>query len=178
MTLDTSDPLAVDLLAQLREREWTIGVAESLTGGLLVASLVAVPGASASVRGGVTAYATPIKHSLLGVDESLLVARGAVDPEVAAQMALGARRALSVAGTPCDVGLSTTGVAGPEPQDGQPVGTVFVGIATPDEVAVLPLRLVGDRARIRVDTVQRALGLALATLRGRAADVGASEYRM
>ncbi|NYF16428.1 nicotinamide-nucleotide amidase [Microbacterium sp. AK009] len=146
------DAAASALLHALAHRGWTIAVAESLTGGLLVAALVSVPGASSLVRGGVTAYATDLKHHLLGVDDTLLHARGAVDPEVALQMAGGVRDRLGA-----DVGVSTTGVAGPDPQDGQPVGTVFVGIRTPDTSVVVPLDLHGTRAEIRAETVRRAL---------------------
>ncbi len=146
------DPDASALLHRLARRGWTIAVAESLTGGLLAATLVSVPGASALVRGGVVAYATDLKHRLLGVDDVLLATRGAVDPEVASQMAAGVRDRLAA-----DVGLSTTGVAGPEPQDGQEVGTVYLGIRTPETSAVVPLLIGGKRDEIRSETVRRAL---------------------
>ncbi|WP_431798237.1 CinA family protein [Microbacterium kunmingense] len=146
------DAAASALLHSLARRGWTIAVAESLTGGLVVAALVSVPGASSLVRGGVTAYATDLKHHLLGVDDTLLDTRGAVDPEVARQMAVGVRDRLGA-----DVGVSTTGVAGPDPQDGQPVGTVFIGIRTPETSVVVPLELTGTRAEIRAEAVRRAL---------------------
>ncbi|MGW9451725.1 CinA family protein [Streptomyces sp. NPDC055632] len=117
---------AARVLALLAERGQTLAVAESLTGGLVAAELTGVPGASASFRGSVTAYATALKHELLGVDAALLAERGAVDPEVASQMAAGVRARLGA-----DWGIATTGVAGPEPQDGQPVGTVYVAVAGP-----------------------------------------------
>ncbi|MFE0777229.1 nicotinamide-nucleotide amidohydrolase family protein [Streptomyces sp. NPDC058861] len=117
---------AARVLALLAERGQTLAVAESLTGGLVAAELTGVPGASASFRGSVTAYATALKHELLGVDAALLAERGAVDPEVASQMAAGVRVRLGA-----DWGIATTGVAGPEPQDGQPVGTVYVAVAGP-----------------------------------------------
>ncbi len=104
----------------------TLAVAESLTGGLVAAEITSVPGASKAFRGSVTAYATELKHQLLGVDATLLSERGAVDAQVAAQMAAGVRKALGA-----DWGIATTGVAGPEPQDGQPVGTVFVAVDGP-----------------------------------------------
>ncbi|WP_426595308.1 CinA family protein [Cellulomonas sp. McL0617] len=146
---------AAELLADLRARGWTIAVAESLTGGLVCAALVDVPGASVSLRGGVVSYATDLKGSLLGVDAELLVARGAVDPEVARQMAVGVRERLGA-----DVGLATTGVAGPDPQDGQPPGTVHVAIATPLGVSVRSVRLPGDRAVVRAGAVDAVLALA------------------
>lgn len=155
---------APEAIARLIARGLTIAVAESLTGGQLVAALVDVPGASAAVRGGVVAYDTAIKHSLLGVDAALLAERGAVDPEVARQMASGVRVALAVDGTPADVGLATTGVAGPDPQDGKPVGTVFVGVALGDRVESVALALEGSRAEIRSATVQAALATLLAVL--------------
>lgn len=146
---------AADVLAALRSRGWSIAVAESLTGGLVCAALVDVPGASANLRGGVVSYATDLKGTLLGVDAGLLAARGAVDPEVARQMADGVRARLGA-----DVGLATTGVAGPDPQDGHPPGTVHVAVATPDDVTVRSLQLSGDRAAIRAGTVDAVLGLA------------------
>ncbi len=155
---------APEVIARLVASGLTIAVAESLTGGQLVAALVDVPGASAAVRGGVVAYDTAIKHTVLGVDASLLAERGAVDPEVARQMASGVRVALAVDGRPADVGVATTGVAGPDPQDGNPVGTVFVGIAIGDRVEAVPLSLDGTRREIQSATVQAALATLLAVL--------------
>ncbi|NBM17420.1 nicotinamide-nucleotide amidohydrolase family protein [Streptomyces sp. GC420] len=147
--------LAARVLGLLTERGQTLAVAESLTGGLVAAELTSVPGASKAFRGSVTAYATPLKERLLGVDGGLLAARGAVDAEVARQMAAGVRTALGA-----DWGLATTGVAGPDPQDGQPVGTVFVAAAGPSGSGnVVPLRLNGDRAEIRMESVRRVLAL-------------------
>lgn len=150
-----SDPVA--LLAALRERDWTIGVAESLTGGLVVAALVDVPGASESLRGGVVAYDTAVKSSLLGVDAELLAEHGPVHPEVARQMADGVRRAMEVDGRPADVGVATTGIAGPDSPDGQPVGTVHIGVATPDGVVATSWVFAGGRAAIRDAARNQAL---------------------
>ncbi|MFK4835341.1 CinA family protein [Microbacterium sp. ZW T2_14] len=150
---------AVAVLQALDGRGWSIAAAESLTGGRLTASLVDVPGASAHVRGGIVAYATDVKASQLGVDAALLAERGPVDPEVAAQMAQGARRVLGA-----DVGLSTTGVAGPEPQGDTPVGTVHIAVATPETVVVSSLALSGTREEIRTQSVQSVLELALTLL--------------
>jgi nicotinamide-nucleotide amidase len=152
------------LLERLAELGWTVGVAESLTGGLVVASLVAVPGASAHVRGGVVAYATDLKHALLGVDEDLLEMHGAVHPQVARQMADGVRRALGQAGERADVGISTTGIAGPDSPDDQPVGTVHIGVATPLGTRVESLLLAGTRDEIRAEAGRRAIRLALDAL--------------
>ncbi|RXR27847.1 nicotinamide-nucleotide amidohydrolase family protein [Oerskovia turbata] len=152
---------AADLLASLASRGWTLAVAESLTGGLVTARLVAVPGASAVLRGGVTAYATDVKASVLGVDAELLAERGAVDPEVARQMAQGVRRLLGA-----DVGLATTGVAGPAPQDGKAPGLVHVAVASPGRTEVAELHLDGDRAAVREATVGHLLTLARAVVTG------------
>ena len=149
------------LVARLTDRGWTVAVAESLTGGLVVSALVSVPGASAVVRGGIVAYATPLKHSLLGVDAALLAAEGAVHPDVARQMAEGVRDAAAVDGSPADVGIATTGVAGPDPQDGRPVGTVYVAVTTPHGTRVRALTLDGTRAQIRGEATAAALALAL-----------------
>ncbi|MFE7355791.1 CinA family protein [Streptomyces sp. NPDC057543] len=146
---------AARVLELLVERGETLAVAESLTGGLVAAELTSVPGASHSFRGSVTAYATSLKRELLGVDGALLAARGAVDPDVARQMATGVRRVLGA-----DWGMATTGVAGPEPQDGKPVGTVYVAVAGPDGAEnVTALRLNGGRADIRSESVRSVLAL-------------------
>ncbi len=149
--------LAAHLVAELTARNLSVAVAESLTGGLLVAELVAVPGASLVVRGGVVAYATDLKRSLLGVSAELLAAEGPVNPEVARQMATGVRRMLSIDGIPADIGLATTGVAGPGPQDGHPAGEAYVAIAIGDRVEVLHLRLPGTRGDIRKGVVSESL---------------------
>lgn len=150
---------AARLLAALARRGWTLAVAESLTGGLVTAALVDVPGASAVLRGGVVAYATDLKASLLDVDVALLAARGAVDADVAAAMARGAARRLGA-----DVGLATTGVAGPDPQDGHAAGTVHVAVVTPAGVRVASLALPGDRAQVRAAACTQVLELAVRTV--------------
>ncbi|MGV4987596.1 CinA family protein [Streptomyces sp. NRAIS4] len=160
---------ATELVRLLTVRGETLAVAESLTGGLVAAEITSVPGASRVFRGSVTAYATELKHELLGVDATLLAQRGAVDPQVAAQMAAGVRKALGA-----DWGIATTGVAGPEPQDGRPVGTVFVAVDGP--LTDLPgsagggkveaLRLNGSRAEIRMESVRSVLVSLLEQLAG------------
>ncbi|MEV3859754.1 CinA family protein [Streptomyces sp. NPDC050095] len=164
---------AAGALRLLTERGETLAVAESLTGGLVAAELVSVPGASKAFRGSVTAYATELKHLVLGVDAGLLAAHGAVHPEVALQMADGVRAALGA-----DWGIATTGVAGPEPQDGQPVGTVYVACAGPGNTAstgvrnfagsrkVVELRLNGGREEIRRESVRSVLNLLVEELVG------------
>ena len=160
------DPLesAARLIDRLAELGWSIAVAESLTGGLVVSSLVGVPGASRVLRGGIVAYDSAIKQSLLGVDPTLLDAHGAVHPRVARQMAKGVRTALTVDGRPADVGIATTGIAGPDSPDGQPVGTVHIAISTPLGTRVDSLALTGDREAIRRESARIAVRRTLAAL--------------
>ncbi|WP_190394351.1 CinA family protein [Nocardiopsis quinghaiensis] len=146
----------------LLDRGATCATAESLTGGLIGAHLTAIPGSSGSYRGGVVAYATDAKAGLLGVPEDLLAEHGAVHPGVAEHMALGVRRLLEA-----DYGVAVTGVAGPDAQDGQPVGTVYAAVATPgDRTRVHQFRFTGDRAGIRYRTVEGALSLLDSVVRG------------
>jgi nicotinamide-nucleotide amidase len=145
---------ADDLLAVLTARNETVAIAESLTGGLLCSTLVDAEGASQALRGGVVAYATELKSQLLDVDADLLRARGPVDPDVAVAMAEGVRRRLRATW-----GLSTTGVAGPEPQDGVPPGTVCVAVVGPGGSEVRELRLTGGRLAVRAGSVAAALNL-------------------
>ncbi len=149
-----------ELIDALRLRSATVAVAESLTGGLVVSALVGVPGASEVVRGGVVAYATDLKSSVLGVDADLLARGGAVQAQVATQMAVGVRRVLAATW-----GLATTGVAGPAPQDGQPVGRAFIAVCGPDRSRVQQLDLSGDRAAVRERCTSAVLEL-LATALG------------
>ena len=133
----------------------TLGLAESLTGGLIASRLVAVEGASAWFRGAIVSYASEVKHALLGVPAGPVVSAAA-----AVAMAEGAARQLG-----SDIGLSVTGVAGPTTQDDQPAGTVFVGMALPGRPPeAFELHLPGDRPRVRsyaaisaLDTLRRAL---------------------
>lgn len=155
-----------------------VAVAESLTGGLLAAALVSVPGASHAFSGGVVAYDTELKSSLLGVDAALLAERGPVDPGVARQMAGGVRVACAVSGASADVGVSTTGVAGPTPdaRSGQPAGTVWIGLSSAlGERDVVLDPIAGTRAEIRERTVLRALELLLDELRRLDADAARSK---
>jgi nicotinamide-nucleotide amidase len=157
---DRSRALAATAIALLTGSGQTVAVAESLTGGLLAAALTGIPGASAAVRGGVVAYATDLKDSLLGVPAGLLARYGAVHPEVAAAMAEGVRRRLAA-----DVGVATTGVAGPDPADGQPVGTVHIAVSGPGGTVRRALALSGDREAVRAASVEHALGLLTGALR-------------
>jgi nicotinamide-nucleotide amidase len=145
-----TDPAA--LHAALLARGETVGCAESLTGGELASLLSATPGASGTFAGGVVTYATGLKRRLLGV-----TAPEVVSAECAMQMAVGARKLLDV-----DWALSTTGVAGPDLQEGQPAGTVFVGLAGRGSARFVRFALDGDREAIRSDACAGALELLLA----------------
>ena len=156
------DPGAAAALAALAEGPLTLATAESLTGGLIGELLTSVPGASAGYVGGVISYATRLKHTLAGVPAATLEAVGPVAEPTAAAMASGVAERCGA-----DWGLAVTGVAGPEPQDGHPVGQVFVGLARPAAgwEQVRELRLTGDRAAIRWQTAVTALALLTAAVR-------------
>ena len=154
-------PGAAAAVALLQELSLTVATAESLTGGLVCAALTSVPGSSAVVRGGVVAYAVPVKRDLLGVDADLLDREGAVHPDVCEAMARGVGRLLHA-----DVGLATTGVAGPEAHGGQDPGTVYVCVALTADTdggqgpaTVRRLRLDGGRDDVRRATVAAVLAL-------------------
>ena len=154
---------AAGVLAALESRGETLAVAESLTGGLLAATLVDVPGASRVFRGGLVVYATDLKATLADVPAELLAAEGPVHPAVATALAVGARRRCGA-----DWGVATTGVAGPDPQHGIAVGTVYVAVShavEPVAEAVRRLELAGTRAAIRLATVTATLDLLAAALR-------------
>ncbi len=153
--------LAARLVPALQQRSLTLAVAESLTGGLVMATLTEIPGASAVLRGGPVVYATDTKTSALGVDAALVASRGPVDPQVAEAMAVGVRTVWQA-----DLGLATTGVAGPERQAGHPVGEVYVAVADSAGVTVIAcdLRQGGTRQVIRHLAVERALEAVLGRL--------------
>jgi nicotinamide-nucleotide amidase len=157
---EAAHDLAGQVLARLQAAGHTVAVAESLTGGLVAAALTDIPGASASFRGGVVAYTTELKATLLGVDRVMLARHGAVYAPVAAAMATGVRLRLGAT-----YGVATTGVAGPEPADGQPVGTAHIAVSVTDDTVVRTVALAGDRHAIRRLTVEHALGLLLGRLR-------------
>jgi nicotinamide-nucleotide amidase len=134
------DTMESEVLRLCEARGWSLGVAESLTGGFIGARLTNVPGASRTFRGSIASYATEVKRSVLGVTADLVVSEEAVK-----QMAQGAQRVLGA-----DVGIAVSGVAGPDEQDGQPVGTVWYGVAVPGhEPEAITARLPFDRERIR-----------------------------
>ena len=147
---------AVHVLVERRE---TFATAESLTGGLVASTVVEIPGVSAVYRGWLVVYATELKHTLAGVPEALLRDRGPVDAEVAGALAAGARDRCQA-----DWGLATTGVAGPDPQEGRAVGTVWIAVAGPGGATARLLDLSGDRTAIRQATCAAALQLLAAEL--------------
>lgn len=156
----TSGVSALDIVDALRGTGQTVATAESLTGGLLCATLVDVPGASDVLRGGVVAYLAETKSDVLGVDPDLIERVGTVHPDVAAAMAEGAIRVMG-----STWGVATTGVAGPEPSEGKPIGTVHVAVAGPGAVQTRDLALHGDRRLVREQAVDAALSLLVGRLR-------------
>lgn len=135
---------AETLVTRARDAGRTVATAESLTAGLVAATIAEIPGASAVLRGGLVVYATDLKATLAGVEAGILDRHGAVAPETAAQLAAGAASRCGA-----DIGIGLTGVAGPDPQEGKPVGTVFVGVGAGTDVAVHRLVVDGSRPRIR-----------------------------
>lgn len=159
-----TDPLtaavpARDLVEALSRRGQTVATAESLTAGLLAATVAGVPGASTVLRGGLIVYATDLKGALAGVDSDVLAEDGPVARRTAAQLAEGAARRCGA-----DWGVGLTGVAGPDPQDGHRPGTVFLGIAGPDGTEVTELKMRGDRWEIRSGCVREAVSSLLERL--------------
>lgn len=148
-----------ELVRRLTERGETLACAESLTAGLVAATIADTPGASLVLRGGIIAYAADLKVALLGVPDELLARVGTVDPEVAAIMAQQVRERLCATW-----GLATTGVAGPGPAEGKPAGTVHVAVAGPQGTRTMDLALQGSRGQVRAETVCEVLALAVAAL--------------
>lgn len=154
--------LAERVVASTLAEGISLATAESLTGGLVCAALASVPGVSAVLRGGVVAYTDQVKIALLDVEADLLARRGAVHEDVAVQMAHGARRRLGA-----ELGLATTGVAGPGPHGGLPAGTVVVAVSAGMAVTVRRLSLPGDRTDVRRASAAAVLRLALDDLDSR-----------
>lgn len=144
---------ATHAIAALKERGWTCATCESLTGGLICATLVDVPGASAVVRGGLITYQTDTKPLLAGVPAQVIEQQGVVSADVARAMAEGTRIRLGV-----DVAVSATGLAGPDGGTPDcPVGTVYIGVSTATQTHAIHLVLTGDRASVRRQAVERAI---------------------
>lgn len=153
--------LAAQTVRQALESGRTVATAESLTAGMVSAVLADTPGASGMLQGGVVAYQNSVKDAVLHVPADLLARAGSVDPDVARAMADGARTVLGA-----DVGVSTTGVAGPEAHDGKPVGRVYIGIATAAGTAGFEYSFTGSRPDIRAAACAAALERLLEALAG------------
>lgn len=150
-----ADPAAIALVSALRHRGWTVATAESLTAGMLASTIAEVPGASAVLRGGVIVYATELKHALAGVGEDILARHGAVSAETARALAVGAAERCGA-----NVGIGLTGVAGPDEQEGRPVGTVYIGLSLPGRPAWAErLTLSGGRRAIRTAACAAAMDM-------------------
>jgi nicotinamide-nucleotide amidase len=147
------EPLTSGVVEELIAQGISIATGESLTAGLLAATLADVPGCSAVLRGGVVAYQPDVKATLLDVSPAAL-SHGIVSSEVAAAMARGAATALGA-----DLGIATTGVAGPDPHGGEPVGSVWIATSFAGRVRARHLDIAGDREQIRRQTVVGALTL-------------------
>lgn len=149
-------------LALLRERRLTFGAAESCTGGLIAKRFTDLPGASAVFKGGVVSYVNEVKTGILGVPKALLQEHGAVSSPAAEAMAAGARALLG-----CDLAVAATGVAGPDPDEGgNPVGLVYVALATPEGVYVKELQTGTGRSRVRTYAASYAFDLVRRYLTG------------
>lgn len=146
--------LTAHCLGLMRARGETLAAAESLTAGLITATVASVPGASDVLRGGMAAYATEVKIGVLGVDRSVIEQHGVISAECAQAMAERARVVFET-----DWAVAATGVAGPDEQDGHPVGEVYVAVAGPGRVEAAKLDLEGDRAAIRQGTVEQVMQL-------------------
>ncbi|OQE28700.1 hypothetical protein PENSTE_c003G04850 [Penicillium steckii] len=157
--IGTAEEIATTLVYKLRDFNQTVGVAESFTGGGIMATITSVPGSSAVLHGGVVSYATSVKREVLGVEDSLIAKEGVIHPEVARQMAKGARKITSH-GSITTWGIATTGVAGPASQDNKPAGTVYIGIDSSKESWTWgPFNFPGDRDEVRQATIKEALCL-------------------
>lgn len=164
---ETLYDIAREVVELLKKSNETLAVSESLTGGAIMTALTSVEGCSAVFRGGVVSYATPLKQHLLGVDGDLISKHGVIHSDVASQMASGARTVTTQKDmAPTSWGIGTTGVAGPDPQDGKPVGMVFIGVASAiGSKGFGPFHFPGMRERVREATVIEALSLLRQELR-------------
>ncbi|MGL3807947.1 CinA family protein [Paeniglutamicibacter sp. R2-26] len=161
-----ANPLAREAIADAIAAGLSLATAESLTAGMIAATLAEVPGASAVLLGGVVSYSSEVKANVLSVDRALLASAGSVDAEVARQMAVGARDCCH-----SDIAVSATGVAGPDAHDGKAVGTVFLGYAHPGGSGSVEYRFQGDRAGIRSAATDAAITLLISTIRSVTAQV-------
>ena len=151
--------LASSLIKKLQEKNLTLSAAESLTGGLVAASFTEIPGASKVFKGSITAYSDEIKQNILNVNKETITNFTSISEQVALEMAINVRKIMK-----SDIGISTTGVAGPEKSAGFAPGLVFVAISIGDHNMCQKLEITGDRSKIRNQTVQEILQLTLSRL--------------
>jgi len=151
--------LASSLIKKLQEKNLTLAVAESLTGGLVAASLTEIPGASKVFKGSITAYVDEIKQNVLNVKDETITNFTSISKQVALEMAINVRTIMK-----SDIGISTSGVAGPEKSAGFLPGLVFVAISIGDHNMCQKLEITGDRSKIRNQTVKELLQLTLSRL--------------
>ncbi|MBE5794944.1 MAG: CinA family protein [Clostridiales bacterium] len=153
--------ISAEVVRGFLDKQLTLGTAESLTGGMIAASVAGVSGASAVLMGGVVSYDARVKHEMLGVEQEIIDTVGVVSEPCARQMAQGARAALKV-----DVAVSATGIAGPTGGTPEtPVGTVFIGVAWAGGVKVDECHFTGDRQSVREQSAAHALTMALEAIR-------------
>ncbi|MBP3649500.1 MAG: CinA family protein [Clostridia bacterium] len=153
--------ISAEVVRAFLDKGLTLGTAESLTGGMIAASVAGVSGASAVLMGGVVSYDARVKHELLGVEQAIIDTVGVVSEPCARQMAQGAKAALKV-----DVAVSATGIAGPTGGTPEtPVGTVFIGVAWAGGVKVDECHFTGDRQSVREQSAAHALTMALEAIR-------------
>ena len=151
--------LASSLIKKLQEKNLTLSAAESLTGGLVAASFTEIPGASKVFKGSITAYSDEIKQNVLNVNKETITNFTSISEQVALEMAINVRKIMK-----SDIGISTTGVAGPEKSAGFAPGLVFVAISIGDHNMCQKLEITGDRTKIRNQSVQEILQLTLSRL--------------
>jgi PncC family amidohydrolase len=156
-----TEPIEVQLGRALKERGWTMAVAESCTGGLVGHKITEIPGSSDYFMGGIIAYAYEAKEQFLGVDQTTLETYGAVSEETAVQMAESVRNAFNV-----DIGISVTGIAGPASDlSEKPVGLTWMAVSTTEGVVAESHRWKGDRTSNKLQSAEAALKLALKIIR-------------
>jgi nicotinamide-nucleotide amidase len=162
LVFGTDDETIEKVLMRLAtERGWWLGTAESATGGMVAARITSVPGASTFFRGSIVSYSTEVKRDVLGVPALLIEEHGVVSEPVAIAMAQGAARVLGA-----EVVIAVTGSAGPDPQE-RPVGTMVIGVRTPENAMARTVTMPGDRERIRTYTSTGALHLARLAITGK-----------
>ena len=143
-----------DVIQALGERNQKVAVAESITGGAVLSELISIPGASAVISGGIVSYQTESKINVLGVPAQVIATSGVISEQTAIEMAVAVRAKFDA-----DIAVATTGVAVPESQDGEPVGRVFIAVASAHCSWVESYLFIGDRAQIRAAAVQAAIAL-------------------